>query len=131
MKKHLAILNQPFLDLILDGKKTIESRFTKVRCAPYGVVKEGDIILLKESGGPVLGEFTAGYVETFDGLNEKALVKLATKYGRRIYSEADQDFWQKRRDVRYATLIDVTSPIRYEKPFFYPKKDRRGWIAGV
>lgn len=130
-KKHLAILNQPFLDLILEGKKTIESRFTKVRCAPYGAVEEGDIILLKESGGPVLGEFTAGRVETFDGLDMEVLATLAARYERRICSEADPDFWQKRCDVRYATLIYVTKPIRYDKSFLYPKRDRRGWIAGV
>ena len=44
--QHLAILVQPFLDLILKGEKTIETRFTKVKCPPFQKVKEGDIILL-------------------------------------------------------------------------------------
>ena len=48
MKYHLAILTPGWIDLILDGTKTIESRFTKVRCAPFGKVHEGDSVYLKE-----------------------------------------------------------------------------------
>ena len=57
MKYHLAILTPGWIDLILDGSKTIESRFTKVRCAPFGKVHEGDSVYLKESGGLVKGMF--------------------------------------------------------------------------
>jgi len=52
-KQHLAIFNPPFLELILERRKTIEGRFSKVRCAPFGAVQEGDVVLMKESGGLV------------------------------------------------------------------------------
>lgn len=65
MKHHLAILSPGWIELILDGSKTIESRFTKVRCAPFGKVHEGDIVYLKESGGLVKGMFTVAKVETY------------------------------------------------------------------
>src|SRR5438105_96656 len=52
---HLAVFIEPFLQYILDGKKTIETRFSSVRCAPYERVRSGDIILLKRTGGPVVG----------------------------------------------------------------------------
>ena len=63
---HLAIFQQPFLDRILEGKKTIESRFSKVKCSPYGVVDIGDLVLMKKTGGLVLGEFIVSKVESFD-----------------------------------------------------------------
>ena len=55
MQHHLAILAPGWIDPILDGAKTIKSRFTKVRCAPYGKVHAGDLIYMKERGGPVKG----------------------------------------------------------------------------
>ena len=35
---HLAILLEPYLQYILDGTKTVESRFSKNRIAPYKMV---------------------------------------------------------------------------------------------
>lgn len=69
--KHLAIFTGPFLDLVLEGKKTIESRFSKVRCAPYGVATEGDIVLMKKAGGLVIGKFTVSRAETFNNLRRE------------------------------------------------------------
>ena len=66
MQHHLAILAPGWIEPILDGSKTIESRFTKVRCAPYGKIHADDLVYMKESGGPVKGQFTVAEVETFD-----------------------------------------------------------------
>ena len=127
--KHLAIFVSPFIDLILEGRKTVESRFSRIRCAPYGVIKEGDVVLMKKSGGLVLGEFTVERVETFSNLNENFLEKLAKEYGKRLCSDVDKNFWDKRRNSRYATFLYVSNPIRYDEPFPYPKRDRRGWVV--
>ena len=45
---HLAILLEPYLQYILDGTKTVESRFSKNRIAPYNMVEPGDVVLLKK-----------------------------------------------------------------------------------
>ena len=127
--KHLAIFVSLFIDLILEGRKTIESRFSKIRCAPYRMIKKGDIVLMKQSGGLVLGEFTVGCVETFSDLNKNFLEKLAKKYSKQLCTDVDKNFWDKRRNSRYATFLYVSNPIRYDKPFPYPKKDRRGWVV--
>ena len=63
MQRHLAILAPGWIEPILDGTKTIESRFTKVRCAPYGKVHAGDLVYMKESGGPVKGNETQPFIE--------------------------------------------------------------------
>lgn len=127
--QHLAIFNPPFLDLILEGKKTIEARFSKVRCAPYGVVHEGDTVLMKESGGLVRGSFVVAKVETFEIFNEKKLKELEERYSESLCSSADPEYWQRRHVSRYATLMRVAEPTRFELPFPFSKKDRRGWVV--
>jgi hypothetical protein len=52
---HLAVCIEPYLSFMLDGKKTVESRFSSVRCSPFRKVSKGDVILLKKAGGPVVG----------------------------------------------------------------------------
>jgi ASC-1-like (ASCH) protein len=54
---HLAILNEPYLEYILQGKKTIESRFSLTRVPPYKQVSKGDIVFLKQYGDPIVGLF--------------------------------------------------------------------------
>jgi len=48
--QHIAILRQPFFNMVLSGEKTIESRWSMHKVAPYGKVNIGDEILLKETG---------------------------------------------------------------------------------
>jgi len=42
---HLAILRQPFLNLILDGAKTVESRFSQKRISLFRKVEKGEVKL--------------------------------------------------------------------------------------
>lgn len=128
-KQHVAIFSPPFLDLILEGRKTIEGRFSKVRCAPFGVVKEGDTVLMKDSGGPVRGSFIVAKVESFDDLTSEKLEDLKAHYSDPLCAEADSQYWERRRSCRYATMLHVTQPRRLEQPFPFPKKDRRGWVV--
>jgi hypothetical protein len=51
---HLAVFVEPFLQFVLDGTKTVESRFSTNRCAPYQSVRRGDVLLLKRSSGPIV-----------------------------------------------------------------------------
>ena len=139
-KTHLAIFTQPFLDLIFSGEKTIESRFSKNKIAPFGKVKTGDKVIIKESGGLVYGEFIAGEVtylsEYFGFMNPKEInvvgeISLAKKYDKEICSNAVSDFWESRKSKKYATLIKITQLKKYKTPrHCYEKnpKDRRSWI---
>lgn len=128
-KQHLAVFAPPFLDLILEGRKTVEGRFSKVRCAPFGVVKEGDIVLMKESGGFVRGSFVVAKVESFENLTPEKLKELEKHYNVSLCAEADPLYWERRRARRYATLLYVAQPKRFGQPFPFPKRDRRGWVV--
>ena len=50
---HLDILVEPYIQFILEGKKTVESRFLTRRFAPYNRIGKGDVVLLKKSSGPI------------------------------------------------------------------------------
>ena len=121
---HLAVMSEPFLTYMLEGKKTIESRFSKHRIAPYKSIQTDDIVLLKKSAGPIVAHFKAGKVE-FVELNEAELQRIKAEYGMAIC--ADDDFWRAKVDRRYATLIEVES-LQEIKPFAIEKRDRRGWV---
>lgn len=129
MQHHLAIFTQPWLDLILDGKKTIDSRFTKVRCAPYGKIKAGDLVYLKESSGSVKGQFTVAKVEVFADLTSETLYEIDARYRREIFADLpSQSFWEKWLVSKYATLIHTKNITAYQKPFRYPRKGRAAWM---
>lgn len=128
-KQHLAIFNPPFLDLILEGKKTVEGRFSKVRCAPFGTVSEGDLIFMKESGGLVKGSFVVAAVESVGDLTPEKLIDLKARYDAPLCANVDPEFWQRRQTSRYATLLQVSHPVAFKHPFPFPKKDRRGWVV--
>jgi hypothetical protein len=122
---HLAVLAQPFLSFILNGRKTIESRFTRTRCAPFDQIRQGDIILLKQVGGPVCGLVLAKRTWFFD-LHHQPIETIRKQYGVPIC--ADDAFWELKRDAVYATLIELAEPVSIDA-IPCNKRDRRGWVA--
>jgi adenylate kinase family enzyme len=123
---HLAIFVEPYLEFVLEGKKTVESRFSVNRVAPYGRVGENDVIFLKRAGGPIVGicEVTNAW---FYKLGPDSFGEIATRFGRAI-CPVGEEFWEERRHAEYATLIKLGRVHRTE-PLAFPKKDRRGWVV--
>lgn len=123
---HLAVFVDPFLEYILSGKKTVESRFSAVRFPPYGRVARGDIVLLKESGGPVVGICEVG-AAWFYRLNADSWKTIRREFAVAICAE-DPGFWQSREQAEFATLMYVSRTKRLP-PVAWPKRDRRGWVV--
>ena len=142
MQHHLAILLSQRIELILDGRKTIGSWFTKTRRAPYGKVNKDDIIYMKESGGPVKGMFTVFEVETLDTITSVDVLDIYANYGQQIFgirhfSEEWDELYKSGslaeelkdwNNSKYATLIHITDPIAFAEPFPFPKRDQRSWV---
>lgn len=122
---HVAIFNEPYLTYILEGKKTVESRFSFVRCAPYGKVNAGDFILLKKAGGPVSGLCRVDSA-WFYKVDCKTLGEIRQKFAERI-CPAEPGFWSDREEALFATLISLTE-VRRIQDFHIAKRDRRGWV---
>ena len=79
--RHLAIFKKDFIERILQGEKVIESRFSTDRRPPFKMIKKGNEILLKESGGPVFGKFIADEVHFFERITPKKVSELKEKFG--------------------------------------------------
>lgn len=123
---HLAILVEPYLQFILDGKKTIESRFSVNRCPPYKHIYKGDIILLKRSGGPIVGVCVAADT-WFYHLDPQSWTMIKEKFSAAICAQGP-DFWSAREAAAFATLIRIKQ-VKSIAPIHYVKRDRRGWIV--
>src|SRR5205814_748415 len=98
---HLAIFLEPYLTFILEGKKTVESRFSSVRCAPYDRVKGGDVILLKRAGGPITGLCCVNSAWFYE-VDRNTLVEIRQKFSDQI-CPAESTFWTSREGTSFAT----------------------------
>lgn len=123
---HLAILKEPYLTYILEGKKTIESRFTQVKCAPWKQVQSGDTIYLKKSGGLIVGKAIAKLV--------KHCILTAQNYDEIICKYRDQlcitdEFITQKRSTKYLTLIWLSSVEYLSKPLVFKQNGQQAWIV--
>ncbi len=123
-KMHLGIFSEPYLTYMLEGKKTIESRFSKNKIAPYNQITEDDVVIIKKSGGDVLGYFTIQEVLFFD-LNSISIEKIKAKYNKQLC--LDETFWINKKSSNYATLIIIDRLFKL-KPFHIDKKGMQTWV---
>ena len=123
---HIAILRQPFFDMILSGEKTIESRWAMHKVAPYNKVKVGDKILLKETGKDVTATAFASKVEQFE-LTPKIAEEIRKKYGKQIGIDKF-DNWQIVSNKNYCTLIWLDN-VKKCTPIKVARSNGAGWIT--
>ncbi len=126
--KHLAIFKGNAAQDILTGKKSIESRFSKRKQPPFGVVSAGDLVYIKPSGKDIIGQFKVKKVIFYDGLCEEDILTINKLFGKQI--AVDDDYWINKSSSKYGSLIFIgqvdpflTSPIKPRK------KDLRGWVV--
>jgi hypothetical protein len=123
---HLGIFVEPYLQFILEGKKTIESRFATRRFAPYDRVKQGDVLLLKQSCGPIVGICQVTH-SWFYQLDPESWETIRRDFAQDLCAQ-DPEFWQQRQAACYATLMRINS-VKTIKPIPFSKRDRRGWVV--
>ena len=118
---HLAILSKEgkFLDKILSGEKSIESRWYKFKKTPYETIAAGDVIYFKESGESVTAKSQVSGVLFFDQLNEEKITKLLQQYGKEL--GISLSYAEKVKGKKFCTLIFLEKVERIE-PFEINKK---------
>ena len=102
---HLAVFKEPFLSLVLSGKKKVESRFSIKKSSPYEKIKKGDVVILKESGGLVVGFFISGKVKFFNNLNTNTMKEIENTYSELACFGFDKNFWKTKSKTKYTSLI--------------------------
>jgi len=123
---HLAVLVEPYLRFVLEGRKTIESRFSSKRIAPFNSVTKGDVVLLKRSSGPIVGicQLQSCW---FYHLDASSWSEIRGRYTKALCAE-DPSFWETRRSAAYATLMRIRN-VQEFPAIEYRQRNRRGWIV--
>lgn len=122
---HLGIFVEPYLDLLLQGKKTIESRFGVTRHPPFEQVHCGDLLVVKKSGGPVCGVCRITNV-WFYRLDPDTWPEIE-RHSQALCMDGSA-FWEKKKAASFATLMQVEDVCRLEE-FAIDKEDPRGWVV--
>ena len=122
---HAAILVEPYCSRILSGEKTMESRFSVKRVSPWHRIVPGDAVFLKRSGGEFVGIFEAGEVRFRQLRSASDWLEIQGAFGEQLCVE--DDFWERKRDSRYATLIAISRLLILE-PFSIRFANRQSWI---
>ncbi len=123
---HLVILKKHYLDEILAGRKTIESRFTKTRRYECGRVLLGDKLFLKLSSGPVCATATVAAVKNFEDLTPARVNSIRQQYNQ--YIGGRDEHWRDRANSNYGFLVWLKD-IQQIEPVRIHKRDWRAWVV--
>jgi hypothetical protein len=108
---HLVILRPPYLDMILSGAKTVESRLSRRRHPAAARCRVGDLLYLKRTGGDVEGRARVAAIDVYAGIDAVGLRALAVQWAGRVAAVEPDDWYQRmKQDARHAlfvTLVDV------------------------
>ena len=64
-QEHIAIMRNPWMDWVLQGTKTIESRWTVNNKSPFETIEAGEKMYFKPTGKPVVAVSTVKAVHFF------------------------------------------------------------------
>jgi len=115
----------PFLNMILTGLKTVESRFHRQRRAPLHVAEPGHVIVFRQSGKPATAAAVIGDAVYLD-LHQVPIRSVRERWAHRIGCD-DDEFWADRADCRWASLLSLDAVYALPaQPL--TKQDRRAWV---
>lgn len=128
-REHVAIVTTHCLGAILDGRKTIESRLSSTRRAPFGAIRAGDRVWFKERGGEIGARARVQRVEFVEGLTPRGVARVRREYGQRIVAESG--YWGGKRGARYATLIFLAEvqPVSRGPALVRARGNRSAWFT--
>ncbi len=116
---HLAFMHPKYLDMVISGEKTVESRFvTTKRKHPAFSCQPGHYIAFKRTGGDVEARAGVRAVHRFYDLQPEEVDRIRSEWNDRIC--ADDEFWDKKYNSKQAVLIELEEvvTIRIDKREF-------------
>jgi hypothetical protein len=125
-RRHLAVFIAGVAEKILSGEKKVEIRLSQNRTLPYLEIAKDDEILLKSSGGKVIGKTFVENVLYYDRLTPKIIEALKQVH----FEDAamDQSFWKNKINAKFATVIFLKNSQKFITPIAFRKNDRRAWL---
>jgi ASC-1-like (ASCH) protein len=126
MNYHLVILKKQYLDAILKGRKTIESRLYQTKQKWLPQVNAGDKIFLKAASGPVMATAIIDKVKHCKNMTAGQIAEIRKQYNQQILG--DEQYWREKMGSRFGILVwlkDV-QPIPHQA---IKKFDWRAWVV--
>jgi len=123
---HLVILKEPYLNMILKGRKRIELRLYKTRRPSLGRVQPGDKLFLKVSSGPVCATATARVAKNYENLTPEQILEIKRLYNHDI--AGPDEYWQSKMDCKFCFLVWLKD-VKPIEPVRIDKKDWRAWVV--
>ena len=98
-------MREPYVTFILDGRKTIESRFHKTKKLPFKKVVAGDILFLKRWGGSLRGLVLIGHTEYHGPMRDGEAEAILRKH--RAALAIGESFISEKKNSKYASLLSI------------------------
>ena len=132
---HIAIMQKSWglTEKIVTGQKVIESRWYKVKYAPWGKMSPGDTVYFKNSGEPVTIRAEVEKVLYFSDLTPEKVHAILEEYGKAIGIEASEipKYFEMFKHKRYCVLIFLKN-AQHISPFEINKQGfgiMSSWIS--
>jgi ASC-1-like (ASCH) protein len=121
---HIAIMKKElgFLEKIISGQKTIESRWLGRRSAPWKKVHAGDVIYFKNTGEMVSCRAVCRKVEYIELTGKHDCTQIVSEYGSQLGIGNADDFLKTITHKKYAALIYLEHVEVLSQPFNISKK---------
>ena len=119
-------MREPYVTFILDGRKTIESRFHKTRTLPFQKVVAGDILFLKRWDGALRGVMLIGDTEYHGPMQDGEAEALLRKY--RAALAIGESFIFEKKNSKYASLLSILDRTATDH-VPCTKADGRAWVV--
>jgi len=120
--EHLAIMKKSlgYLEKIISGDKTIESRWYNSRKSPWNKIKKGDVVYFQNSGCAVTVKSKVKQVIQYSDLTPSKVTKILLEFGKQIGIQNQKFFFEEVKTKHYCILIFLEN-IEEISPFFINK----------
>ncbi|HAM96826.1 MAG: hypothetical protein US29_C0030G0009 [candidate division WS6 bacterium GW2011_GWF1_36_8] len=121
--EHVAIVNKAWklIPKIINGTKTIESRWYVNKTKPWNSIKVGERVFFKNSGEPITVSAVVSKVLQFDNLDETQFRNIMKEYGDGI-QVIEREYDEYYQSKNYCILVFLKDVKQLEKPFNISKK---------
>lgn len=123
--EHVAVMRKSWglTGKLVTGQKKIESRWYRVKYAPWGRIKPGETVYFKNSGEPVTLKAEVEEVLLFSGLTPDKVLMILERYGKDDGIEEDEipRFFEMFREKRYCMLVFLRN-VQAIAPFEISKR---------
>lgn len=127
--QHVAIVHQWVAHALLDGTKTIESRFSRDKRPPFGRVARGAEVYFRVAGGGYAVRSRVASVKYIEGLTPKRVARLEAEH--RASIGGDNAYWLAVRSARCVTLVylEGCQAVDAGPALNRQRGDRRAWFV--